>query len=102
MLQFEYYYKKPYFYKKAKRAKRQKPKIRKGYGYASRGDASRGDRHLGYSSSICPCDYCKIIGQISWYFEVFSYLCRLYGRYKRKVQAIQGVGATAARGCPTL
>ena len=29
MLQFEYYYKKPYFYKKAKRAKRQKPKIRK-------------------------------------------------------------------------
>ena len=24
MLQFEYYYKKPYFYKKAKRAKRQK------------------------------------------------------------------------------
>ena len=32
MLQFEYYYKKPYFYKKAKRAKRQKPKIRKGYG----------------------------------------------------------------------
>ena len=36
------------------------------------------------------------------YFEGFSYLCRLYGRYKRKVQAIQGVGATAARGCPTL
>ena len=30
ILQFEYYYKKPYFYKKAKRAKRQKPKIRKG------------------------------------------------------------------------
>ena len=26
MLQFEYYYKKPYFYKKAKRAKRQKGK----------------------------------------------------------------------------